>query len=119
MILQEAFDSAYELKIKQALDHKNPEKGYFYQRVFLSHRSFDAPTAIITNGYGRPGNRVTEVADIFKTNQISVEHRYFLESSPDSLNYDYLNFEQVTADLHKINQLFKKILFRQMDINWN
>ncbi|MBT8233472.1 MAG: hypothetical protein HKO66_09035 [Saprospiraceae bacterium] len=105
----DGFESAYELKIKQPIDHNSPDKGHFYQRVFLSHRGYDNPTAIITNGYDRPSNNITEVATLLEANQINVEHRYFKESSPDSLDYDYLNFEQITADLHKINSLFKEI----------
>jgi len=105
----DGYESAYELKVRQEIDHTDPSKGYFYQRAYLSHKGYDNPTAIITNGYGRPSNNVTEVASLFDANQINVEHRYFLESSPDSLDYNYLNFEQVTADLHKINQLFRKI----------
>ena len=97
------------MKIRQEIDHNDPSKGYFYQRAFLSHKGYDNPTAIITNGYGKPRNNITEVAELLEANQINVEHRYFLESSPDSLDYDYLNFEQITADLHKINQLFRKI----------
>ena len=105
----EGYEAAYQLKIKQPIDHKNPELGHFYQRVFLSHKSYDAPMAIITNGYGRPSNRITEVAKLAGANQLNVEHRYFLESSPDTLDYDYLNFEQVTADLHNITTIFKEI----------
>ncbi len=105
----EGYEAAYELKIRQEIDHNNPSVGYFYQRAFLSHKGYDKPTAIITNGYGKPRNNITEVAELLDANQINVEHRYFLESSPDSLDYDYLNFEQVTADLHKINQLFRQI----------
>lgn len=105
----EGYEAAYELKIRQEIDHNDPSKGYFYQRAFLSHKGYDNPTAIITNGYGKPRNNITEVAELLEANQINVEHRYFLESSPDSLDYDYLNFEQITADLHKINQLFRKI----------
>lgn len=105
----EGYEAAYQLKIKQPIDHKDPSKGSFYQRVYLSHKGYDAPTAIITNGYGRPTNRITEVATLASANQINVEHRYFLESCPDTLDYDYLNFEQVTADLHHITTLFKKL----------
>jgi hypothetical protein len=105
----DGYTAAYELKVKQPLDHKDESKGHFYQRVFLSHKGYDNPTAIITNGYGKPNNNITEVAKLTNANQLNVEHRYFLESSPDSLIYDYLNFEQVTADLHKINQLFRTI----------
>ena len=105
----DGYEAAYQLKIRQPIDHKDPNKGHFYQRVFLSHKAYDAPTAIITNGYGRPTNRITEVATLTGANQINVEHRYFRESCPDTLDYDYLNFEQVTADLHHINQLFRTI----------
>ena len=105
----EGFEAAYQLKVRQPIDHQDHSKGHFYQRVFLSHRGYDAPTAIITNGYGKPSNTITEVAQLCEANQIQVEHRYFLESSPDSLDYDYLNFEQVTADLHNLNQLFRQI----------
>jgi len=105
----EGYEAAYQLKIKQPIDHNDPSKGHFYQRVFLSHMDYEAPMAIITNGYGRPTNRITEVAKLTEANQLQVEHRYFLESSPDTLDYEYLDFEQVTADLHHITTLFKKI----------
>ena len=42
-------------------------------------------------------------------NQILVEHRYFGESLPDSIDYSYLKAEQEAEDLHKINLLFKEI----------
>jgi hypothetical protein len=105
----EGYEAAYELKVRQAIDHKNPALGHFYQRVFLSHKDYNSPTAIITNGYDRSSNRITEIAEITGANQINVEHRYFGESKPDSMDYHYLNFEQITADLHHINQLFKSI----------
>ena len=44
-----------------------------------------------------------------EANQIQVEHRYFGESMPDSLDYEYLNLAQATADLHAINQIFRNI----------
>ena len=104
------YEAAYKLMIKQPLDHKRPEAGYFYQKVYFSYKGQDRPTAIITNGYNKGGNNVTEVAELLDANQLNVEHRYFGESSPDSLDYTYLNFEQVTADLHHIRMLFDHIL---------
>ncbi len=103
------FESAYELKIKQPIDHLDESKGYFYQRVYLSHVNYNAPTVIITNGYGKASNTVTEVARLLGANQINVEHRFFLESSPEEKDYQYLTFEQVSADLHHINKLFRAI----------
>lgn len=103
------YNAAYKLMVKQPLDHKKPEKGYFYQKVYLSHIDFNNPTVIITNGYNADWNRVSELATLLKANQVSVEHRYFGESMPDSVDYSFLNLEQVTADLHRINQLMKEI----------
>ncbi|MEO1260088.1 MAG: S28 family serine protease [Bacteroidota bacterium] len=105
----EGFTSAYELKIKQPIDHQNPDKGHFYQRVFLTHKSFDSPMVICTEGYQRPRNRMYELTQLLGANQLDVEHRYFGNSIPEDINYEYLNLEQATADLHHINQLFKKI----------
>ena len=105
----EGFESAYLLKIRQPIDHKHPDKGYFYQRVFLTHKGFDRPTIICTEGYQRPANRMYELTEMVGANQLDVEHRYFGESIPDSIDYQYLNLEQATADLHHINQLFHHI----------
>ena len=105
----EGFESAYELMVKQPLDHNNPSLGNFYQRVFYSYRNIEAPAVIITEGYERPSNRIYELTNLVKGNQIQVEHRYFGKSVPDSLDYKYLTLENATADLHKINQLFRSI----------
>ena len=106
----DGYEAAYELKIKQALDHNDPSKGFFYQRAYLSHRGFDKPTVLCTEGYGRPKNRVYELTNLLEGNQIDIEHRYFGESMPDDAeDFTYLNLEQVTADLHHINELFHQI----------
>lgn len=103
----DGFKAAYELSIKQPLDHNDPTQGHFYQRVFLSHKSFDVPTALITNGYDRSRNNITEVARYLGTNQINVEHRYFGKSVPEKMDYQYLNFEQVTADFIRLINYLK------------
>lgn len=103
------YESAYKLMIKQPLDHNNPAAGHFYQRVWLSHKSYDRPTTIITNGYARGSNNINEIVTLLDANQLNVEHRYFGESMPDSLDYQYLTFEQVAQDYHHIRQLFDKI----------
>lgn len=105
----DGFESAFELQIRQPLDHENPESGHFYQRVFLSHRSFEAPMVMATEGYNRPRNRIYEFTEYMQANQLDIEHRYFGKSVPDSIDYRYLNLEQATADLHRINQLFRII----------
>lgn len=103
------FSQTYELRIKQPLDHKNPERGHFYQKVYLSHRDFLAPVVMVTEGYNRNQNRIYELTELLGANQINIEHRFFGNSMPDQLDYTYLNLEQATADYHRINQLFKQI----------
>lgn len=105
----EGYESAYELRIKQPMDHTDPSKGHFYQRAYLSHRDTDAPTVICTEGYGRSRNRIYELTELLDGNQIDVEHRYYGASVPDSMDYRYLTLEQATADLHKIRTLFGEI----------
>ena len=105
----DGFEAAYELQVRQPIDHENPSKGYFYQRAYLSHRSFDAPMVIATEGYHRPSNRVYELANYLEANQLDVEHRYFGTSIPDDPDYKYLNLKQATADLHHARELLGQI----------
>jgi hypothetical protein len=99
----------FELKIKQPLDHQHPEKGYFYQRAFLTHKAFDKPMVMYLSGYNQDRPYKNELTKLLDANQLSIEHRYFGKSVPDSLDYKYLNLEQATADLHHIAEVFKKI----------
>ena len=101
--------TTYELKIKQPIDHSDPKKGFFHQKVYLTHTDFTHPTVIVTQGYQLRKNREQEVTKLLNANQINVEHRFFGDSKPDSLNYKYLNLKQATADLHHIRTLFDKI----------
>jgi len=103
------FEATYQLKVKQPIDHSDASKGYFYQRVFLSHKGLEQPTIMITAGYSRSKNRIAELTELLNGNQIQIEHRFFGESMPDSLDYKYLTLKQVTGDLHHINALFKTI----------
>ena len=98
----------YVLRIKQSLDHWHPEKGSFYQVAVLTHKGFDKPTVMETEGYEvrYGGNEIEKMLD---ANNINIEHRFFGTSRPDSLQWQYLTFEQVTADLHHVNQLFRTI----------
>ncbi len=105
----EGYEASYKLMIKQPINHENPDDGHFYQKVYLNHRGFDNATVQVTEGYNRSYNRLYELSNFIEANQATVEHRFFGESMPDSLDYQYLNFEQVTSDHHRINQLLRQI----------
>lgn len=103
----------YVVTIRQPLDHKHPEKGSFTQRVVISHEGFDRPTVLVTEGYGgdyalNPRYR-DELAGLFQTNTVFVEHRYFSGSVPDSVDWQYLTAQNSASDLHLITTLFKQI----------
>ena len=102
----------FMMRIKQPLDHKDPSRGHFYQRVILTHHGFDRPTIMDTQGYELYFGK-NELETALDANYLNIEHRYFSESSPDSLDWRYLTLEQVTADLHYINQLFRRIYKNQ------
>ncbi|MBS2097965.1 S28 family serine protease [Carboxylicivirga linearis] len=102
------FKNAYLIQFKQPVDHNDPGKGTFTQRIWLSHYNADAPVVIVTEGYSANRNYTTELAQMLKTNQIIVEHRYFEDSKPDINDWQYLNIEQAAKDHHKIIEFFKQ-----------
>lgn len=101
--------TTYKLRVKQPIDHSDPQKGFFYQKVYLTHNNFDRPTVIHTQGYQVNANRTHEITSLLNANEINVEHRFFGESKPDFLDYSYLNLKQVAADLHHIRTLFHTV----------
>ncbi len=98
----------YELYIRQLVDHNDASKGYFNQKVHFYHRGFDRPTIMETNGYDLYV-RASEMVNYLQANYLNIEHRYFGESIPEGKPWEYLNMEQVTTDLHEINQLFREL----------
>lgn len=108
----EFFNSTYKIMLEQPLDHSDKTKGVFLQRVFVADKGLENPVLLITEGYGgdRAGrkNYINELSPMLNSNQIFVEHRYFGESWPELLNWDYLTVANAAADHHKITELFKK-----------
>ena len=107
------FAEKYVTYFTQPLDHDRPELGSFRQRVIISHIGFDRPTVIVTEGYGAgyalsPRYR-EELSKMFNTNMIFVEYRYFLESTPNPRDWQYLTAESSADDLHAVRQALKDI----------
>ena len=68
---------------------------------------------IVTEGYGaacalRPTYR-EELSDLFDANMIFVEHRYFLESTPEPCDWQYLTAANSAEDLHAVRETFKAL----------
>lgn len=99
------FNEKYLIRFKQQLQ-KGDDRTSFTQRVFFSHRSFDEPVVFITEGYD--ANHAlnpefeSELAKYLGANQVCIEHRYFGESKPDSIVWEYLTVENSANDHHRI-----------------
>lgn len=107
------------LIFEQPIDHSNPDAGTFRQRVVIGNIHPDSATVVVTEGYGaqyafRAGYR-DEISNLFNTNNVVIEHRYFLESTPypgvapEDVNWDYLNAENAAADMHNVVEALKTV----------
>jgi PS-10 peptidase S37 len=96
----------YEITFLQAIDHQHPEKGTFLQRVFLNHRDLAKPMVVETEGYAAEYAKYpfyqSELSGIIGGNQVVIEHRYFGESAPEPINWDYLTVANAAADHHAV-----------------
>jgi hypothetical protein len=103
------FEASYELRISQPIDHDNRDRGRFLQRAFLNHRGFDRPTVLITNGYTKANNRISEPTHLLDANEVTIEHRFFGVSVPDSSDWSTLDLRQAAGDHHVIRMLLGAI----------
>jgi hypothetical protein len=103
------YQSSYLIMMTQPVDHDDEQAGYFKQRIWLNHLDEKAPVVMVTEGYSAPSNYLTEIAKELKANQIIVEHRYFLASTPVNKDWKYLTVKNAAADHHAIISLFKKV----------
>lgn len=98
-----------EVDFTQPVDHNDPDGNKFTQRIILNHVGYDRPTVVQIAGYGIHSKKRGELAELLNANEIIIEHRYFKDSKPDSLNWKYLNIWQAATDHHKIIRAFKDL----------
>ena len=107
------FKEYYEITITQPLDHLSPQST-FKQRIYIGFQNFDAPTVIVTDGYAigyaSKSDYSNELAQEFKANLVTVEHRFFGKSIPDSMDWKNLTVKQAAEDYHFIKNLLDTIL---------
>lgn len=107
------FSEKYVMFVTHPLDYNHPEKGSFRQRVIVGHVGYDRPTVIVTEGYGaeyalNPNYR-EELSKLLNANMIFVEHRYFLKSTPEPLDWQYLTAENSAKDLHSVRSILGQL----------
>jgi hypothetical protein len=103
------FNEAFEIFIEQPVDHHNKDGEMFTQKIYLSHRDESLPMVIELDGYIITYNRPGELEEILNCNRMIVEHRYFGESKPESMEWKHLTIENASADHHNIIETFKNI----------
>jgi hypothetical protein len=102
------FRETWEIMLIQPVDHNNKKGRTFVQQIFVSYVDPMAPVVVVTEGYNASFYR-SELAELLNCNQIIIEHRYFEDSRPDSIDWNYLTGWQAATDHHKIIELFKPV----------
>ncbi|MFG2879244.1 S28 family serine protease [Streptomyces sp. NPDC048337] len=105
----------FVLNYEQPVDHRQPWKGTFKQRLTLLHKDVSRPTVFFTSGYNVNTNpRRSEPTTIVDGNQVSLEYRFFNPSRPTPANWANLDIWQAASDQHRIFTALKKIYTK----NW-
>ncbi|MEU9003986.1 aminopeptidase [Streptomyces sp. NPDC048551] len=100
----------FVLNYEQPVDHRQPWKGTFKQRLTLLHKDVSRPTVFFTSGYNVNTNpRRSEPTTIVDGNQISLEYRFFTPSRPDPANWGNLDIWQAASDQHRLFTALKKV----------
>jgi len=100
----------FQLTYTQPVNHLDPSRGTFEQRLTLLHRSESAPTVAFTSGYsGRQTAFRSEPTALVDGNQLGFEERFFAESRPEPADFGDLDIYQAAADHHRAIQALRPI----------
>ncbi|MGW3033130.1 S28 family serine protease [Streptomyces sp. NPDC001178] len=100
----------FVLDYTQPVDHRDPSKGTFQQRITVLHKDVSRPTVFYTGGYNvstTPSRR--EPTQIVDGNQVSMEYRFFTPSRPAPADWSKLDIWQAASDQHRIFKALKSI----------
>lgn len=103
------YSETYELWYPQNVNHDDNKSIKFNQRVVINHVGFDRPTVVILEGYNLYSTKAGELSKLLNANQVTIEHRFFDKSCPDSIPWELLNIRQAAIDQHNIIQSLKNI----------
>ncbi len=102
------YSESYELWFTQNIDQSDSKSKQFQQRVIINHVGFDRPTVVILEGYNIYKTGSGELSRLLKANQITIEHRFFDNSKPDSIPWEQLTIKNAAIDQHRIIESLKK-----------
>ena len=116
-------DSQYVLFFEMPVDHNDPSKGTFQQRVYVKYKGKDAPNMFTIGGYNLyygmyDGDFYDEAEPLFSEkygcNLIEPEYRFDGNSRPDGFSnekadyWEYLTCEQASEDFHEIIESLRR-----------
>jgi hypothetical protein len=104
-----AFQESFTITFDQALDHQNPAGPKFHQKVFLSHAGYDKPVLLETEGYAARGNNGGELQSMLAGNLVTVEHRFFGDSMPSPVQWEFLTVKNAADDMHAVVAALKTV----------
>ncbi|WP_424213703.1 S28 family serine protease [Streptomyces sp. BI20] len=101
----------FVLNFEQPVDHRQPYKGTFKQRITLLHKDVNRPTVFFTSGYNvNTAPRRSEPTTIVDGNQVSMEYRFFTPSRPaEPADWSKLTIWQAASDQHRIFTALKAV----------
>ena len=105
------FDENYEIWFEQPIDHNNPERGTFRQRVFLGFENPSEPVFVELRGYNIGSEKAGELANHYEANQLTIEHRYFTNSRPKEIDWNTLTIENAAKDQAIIVDVIRATLY--------
>ncbi|WP_418604639.1 S28 family serine protease [Hwangdonia sp.] len=106
--VEDHFKKAYQLIIKQPLNHNNLEAGTFNHFVYVSHTDYSKPTVLVTEGYNAK-HKTYELSKVLQSNQVMVEYRFYGKSRPEPIPWQYLKNDQAIEDYHSIVSKLKQL----------
>ncbi len=107
------FDENYEIWFEQPIDHEDLSKGTFKQRVFLGFENPSQPVIVELQGYGIYSEKAGELANHYEANQLTIEHRYFNDSRPSTIDWNTLTIENAAKDQAIIIDAIRNALFSE------
>ena len=112
-------ENQYLVYYEMPIDHNDPSKGTFTQRMYLNYKGNDAPNVFYIGGYnlyyGINDERETELAAKYNCNFFEPEYRFDGGSMPDGFSptetdyWEYLNCAQASEDFHSMIEGLKTI----------
>lgn len=100
----------FVLSYTQPVNHLDPSRGTFEQRLTLLHRSEQAPTVAFTTGYDLPIFPFrSEPTALVDGNQLGFEERFFTPSRPEPADFGDLDIFQAAADHHRVIEALRPL----------